>query len=164
MIRHGEPPYLECSSAGDKRFSAYFARIWRLGNKSIEELYQAKKMFKDGSTGLPIDEARGLRPVNEMECREYYSRLWDLYIHENLHLLKVLEKASGLSDKFGKPGHCCQATELWRIRLSWIINITTPPKMFVEIGEDGKPILPGLTTRKNLPNPSPSKTTWETKP
>jgi hypothetical protein len=70
MIRHGEAPYLECSSAGDKRFSAYYARIRRLGNRSIEELYQAKKMFKDGSTELPIDEARGLRPVNEMPSAE----------------------------------------------------------------------------------------------
>lgn len=141
MIRHGEAPFLECSSAGDKRFSAYYARIWRLGNKSIEELYQAKKVFKDGATGLPIDEARGLRPVNPVECAEYYSRLWNLYIHENFDLIKVLEKASGLSDKFGKPGHCCQATELWRIRLWWIAEITKPPKLFVEIGEDGNPKL-----------------------
>lgn len=144
MIRYGDPPYLECSSGGDKRFSAYYARIRRLGNKSIEELYQAKKVFKDGATMLPIDEARGLRPVNESECREYYSALWDYYIHENIHLLKVLEKASGLSDKFGKPGHCCQATELWRIRLSWIIAITTLPKMFVEIDEHGNAKIPEL--------------------
>ena len=34
MIKHGEPPYLECSSAGDKRFSAFWAK---LGDKSIEE-------------------------------------------------------------------------------------------------------------------------------
>jgi hypothetical protein len=144
MIRYGEPPFLECSSAGDKRFSAYYARIRRLGNRSIEELYQAKKMFKDGATGLPIDEARGLRPVNETECREYYSALWDAYIQENVHLLRVLSNASGLSDKFGKPGHCCQATELWRIRLSWIVAMSTPLRMVVEIGEDGKPKIPGL--------------------
>jgi hypothetical protein len=144
MIGYGEPPFLECSSAGDKRFSAYYARIRRLGNRSIEELYQAKKMFKDGATGLPIDEARGLRPVNETECREYYSALWDAYIQENVHLLRVLSNASGLSDKFGKPGHCCQATELWRIRLSWIVAMSTPLRMVVEIGEDGKPKIPGL--------------------
>lgn len=144
MIRHGEAPYLECSSAGDKRFSAYYARIRRLGNRSIEELYQAKKVFKDGATGLPIDEARGLRPVNETECRTYYSALWDAYIQENVDLLGVLKNASGLSDKFGKPGHCCQATELWRIRLSWLVAMSTAPKMFVEIGEDGQAKLPGV--------------------
>lgn len=131
MIRHGEAPFLECSSRGDKRFSAYYARIRRLHNRSIEELYQAKKIFKNGASGLPIDEARGLRPVNDMECRDYYSRLWDCYIQENIHLLKVLEKASGLSDKFGKPGHCCQATELWRIRCSWIAAINHTPKLVI---------------------------------
>jgi hypothetical protein len=119
MIKHGEPPYLECSSRGDKRFSAYFARIRRLGGKSIEELYQAKKMFKDGSTNLPIDEARGLRPINDIEVRAYYSWLWDEYIFENPQLLPVLRQSAGLSDVFGKQGSCCQATELWRIRNSY---------------------------------------------
>jgi hypothetical protein len=116
MIRHGEAPYLECSSAGDKRFSAYFARIRGRGHKSIEAIYQAAKVFKDGATGLPIDEARGLKPVNAVEVQRLYGQLWDEYISENIHLLIPLLQASGLSDKFGKPGRCCQATELWRIR------------------------------------------------
>ena len=37
-------------------------------------------------------------------------------LFENPGLLDVLRAASGLSDIFGQPGHCCQATELWRIR------------------------------------------------
>lgn len=48
MIRVGNAPYLECSSRGDKRFSAFYARIKSLGYKSIEELYQAKKVFANG--------------------------------------------------------------------------------------------------------------------
>jgi hypothetical protein len=144
MIRHGEPPYLECSSQGDKRFSAYYARIRRLGNKSIEQLYQAKKVFKDGATGLPIDEARGLRPINDVEVCDYYSRLWDAYIQENPHLLKVLNEASGLSDKFGKPGHCCQATELWRIKRWWFVQMSKTPRMVVEIDEQRDVKIPGL--------------------
>lgn len=122
MIKHGEPPYLECSSRGDKRFSAYFACIRRRGGKSIETIYQAAKVFKDGSTGLPIDEARGLRPVNAVEVQLLYGQLWDEYISENIGLLIPLLQASGLSDKFGKPGHCCQATELWRIREAAKVN------------------------------------------
>jgi hypothetical protein len=122
MIRHGEAPYLECSSRGDKRFSAYYARIRARGNRSIEEIYQAAKVFKDGATGLPIDEARGLRPVNAAEVHLLYGQLWDEYISENIGLLIPLLQASGLSDKFGKPGHCCQATELWRIRNNARVN------------------------------------------
>jgi hypothetical protein len=40
MIQHGAAPFLECSSRGDRRFSAFAARIKRRANKSIEEIYQ----------------------------------------------------------------------------------------------------------------------------
>lgn len=119
MIYHGEAPFLECSSRGDKRFSAYFARLQRHGGKSIEQIYQSSKVFSCGATSLSIKEARGKRPVNFREVRELYSRLWDEYILENPQLLTVLRAASGLADRFGQPGHCCQATELWRIRNSF---------------------------------------------
>lgn len=115
MIRHGEPPYLECSSKGDKRFSAFYAKV---GGKSIEEIYQASKIFEDSSTSLSWKEAKGRLPVNLDYCRRRYSQLWDEYIAVNPDLLKVLKEASGLSDIFGQEGHCCQATELWRIRNS----------------------------------------------
>lgn len=113
MIRHGEPPYLECSSKGDKRFSAFYARV---NGKSIEETYQAAKVFEDGSTGLTWKEAKGKRAINMEQCKSLYSELWNQYIYENRHLLKLLKEATGLSDMFGQKGHCCQATELWRIR------------------------------------------------
>lgn len=116
MIRHGEAPYLECSSKGDKRFSAFHARIRRRQNQTIEVLYQAAKVFGDGITGLSVREAKGHRPINEEECRKFYSQLWDEYIAENQHLISVLVTATGLSDIFGQEGHACQATELWRIR------------------------------------------------
>lgn len=121
-IYHGQAPFLECSSAGDKRFSAYFARIRGRGNRTIEEIYQAAKVFSCGATGLSIKEARGKRPVNIIETRMLYSRLWDEYIQENPRLLKVLIEATGLSDRFGQRGHCCQATELWRIRNTYPVN------------------------------------------
>lgn len=115
MIRHGIAPYLECSSRGDKRFSAFHARVYRYGG-TIESIYQSKKIFEDGSTGLSWREAKGRRAVNHGECAAWYAHLWDQYIYENPDLLVVLRAASGLSDIFGQPGHCCQATELWRIR------------------------------------------------
>jgi hypothetical protein len=113
MIKHGRAPYLECSSKGDKRFSAFYARIT---GDSIEDLYQAFKVFEDGSTGLSWRQAKGKKAINQEAASAYYSRLWDIYIEHNPELLLVLKNASGLSDMFGQPGHCCQATELWRIR------------------------------------------------
>ena len=117
MLRYGEPPFLECSGKGDKRFSAFYARIKADNNRSIEEIYQASKCFADGRTGLHWKEAKGRRPTNENETLLIYSQLWDWYIlKENQHLLAVLRAATGLSDIFGQQGHACQATELWRIR------------------------------------------------
>ena len=121
MIRHGQPPFLECSSAGDRRFSAFYARIKGRAGRSIEEIYQAAKVFRNGDTGLSIKEAKGFRPVNISETQALYANLWDEYIAENPHLIPILIKATGLSDKFGRRGGVCQATELWRIRASKVI-------------------------------------------
>jgi hypothetical protein len=120
MIRHGEPPYLECSSRGDKRFSAFYARIKHRSNQSIEEIFQGAKVFTSMNgikySGLSIKEAKGRRPDNLDEVKTLYSKLWDAYMIENPQLLDIIRSATGLSDVFGQPGHCCQATELWRIR------------------------------------------------
>lgn len=116
MVKHGSPPYLECSTHGDRRFSAFCARLEGRGRKSIEEIYQAAKVFEGGVTGLTWQEAKGRVPINGEEVARLYSQLWDEYIDENPHLLDVLKMVSGVSDKFGQRGHMCQATELWRIR------------------------------------------------
>ena len=119
MIKHGVAPFLECSTKGDRRFSAFAARIKSLNNRSIEEMYQAYKIFDiNGKTvsKLSWQEAKGKKAINQEDCNKWYSELWDKYIQENPELKQVLKNASGLSDMFGQPGHCCQATELWRIR------------------------------------------------
>ena len=112
MIKHGQPPYLECSSRGDKRFSAFFARV---RGKSIEQHYQEAKVFEDGVC-LTWKERQGVPALNQEECHRLYSALWDEYMQQNPSLLDVITSASGPSDIFGKKGHACQATELWRIR------------------------------------------------
>lgn len=118
MIRHGQAPFLECSSKGDRRFSAFYARISSRGNKSIEDLYQAYKIFDDGETNLSWREAKGRVAVNMDKCNIFYTLLWNEYIDENPDLLNVLKLWTGTSDIFGQSGHCCQATELWNIRNS----------------------------------------------
>jgi len=113
MIKHGTAPFLECSTRGDKRFSAFCAFI---DGQSIETRYQAAKVFDNGDTGLSWRQAKGRKPVNADFVAKYYSLLWDQYITDHPELLDVLKAASGLSDMFGQPNHQCQATELWRIR------------------------------------------------
>lgn len=121
MVKRGEPPYLECSTKGDTRFSPFYARPSCLDGFSIEEAYHAMKVYDDGTTGLTwraakAHAAKGHRVVNQEECNRMYAYLWDEYIRENSVLLPVLREASGLSDIFGKESGPCQAIELWRIR------------------------------------------------
>jgi hypothetical protein len=113
MIRYGTAPFLECSTKGDRRFSAFGAYI---GAHTIENLYQGAKIFSDGSTGLSWRQAKGLRAVNQEAVARLYSKLWDMYIDQHPELKEVLKNATGVSDVFGQEGHVCQATELWRIK------------------------------------------------
>ena len=115
MLRRGTAPYLECSTRGDKRFSAFCARPRSLGGRSIEEAYQAMKVFADGSTGLSWREAKGRTPINAPACAAAYTQWWREWVEEQ-NLLPVLRAASGLSDMFGREGSVCQADVLWTIR------------------------------------------------
>ena len=67
MIRCGMPPFLECSSRGDKRFSAFYARLEAYDNQTIESIYQAAKVFEGGVTGLSIKQAKGKACINHKE-------------------------------------------------------------------------------------------------
>ena len=115
MITIGDPPYLECSSKGDVRFSAFYALI---DGKPIEVHYQAAKKFhRLGGivTGLSWREAKGKFPANPIVVRKLYKDLWRQYLKENPELMQVLKRATGLSDHFGQKGHQCQAITLWEL-------------------------------------------------
>jgi hypothetical protein len=113
MIKIGKPPYYECSSKGDKRFSAFYAKV---NGKSIEEQYQAAKIFEDGLTGLSWKNAKGKKAINMEEISILYKELWKQYLINNPLLLRGLKQQSGLSDMFGQEGHNCQAIVLWELR------------------------------------------------
>lgn len=115
MVKHGDPPFLECSSRGDKRLSAFYAKPASLGGRTIEQAYQAMKIFEDGSTGLHWRAAKGRQAVNQEACAAAYAQWWREWVQEQ-ELLPTLQAATGLSDQFGQPGHVCQATVLWQIR------------------------------------------------
>lgn len=113
MIRIGKPPYLECSSKGDKRFSAFYAKV---NGDSIENQYQSAKVFEDGSTNLTWKQAKGKKPINIEQVSKLYKDLWKQYLLNNPSLLRGLKQQSGLSDIFGQEGHNCQAITLWELR------------------------------------------------
>lgn len=113
MIRHGEEPYLECSTKGDRRFSAFGARVF---GSTIEEFYQLSKLFADGSSPTTWREGKGRHAVNSQELEKIYEDLWRHYLFLRPELYAVLAEASGLSDLFGQKGHVCQATVLWKLR------------------------------------------------
>ena len=114
-VFRGKPPYLECSTKGDTRFSPFFARF-KNDNLSIEDYYQGAKIFDNGDTGLHWSEAKGRKCINQAYVNDLYYWLWDQYIRENPELHRVLTTASGLSDMFGKEKDNCQASTLWIIR------------------------------------------------
>jgi len=115
MIKHGIAPFLECSSRGDRRFSAFYAKPKSLQGKSIEEAYQAMKIFEDGSTGLHWKKSKGKKAINQEDCAIAYANWWAEWVYQE-NLLSTLKAATGLSDIFGQVGHVCQATVLWNIR------------------------------------------------
>lgn len=114
MMTYGKSPFLECSTKGDRRFSAFVAKV---NGRSIEEQYQAAKVFEGGVTGLHWTKAKGWKAQNAEECAALYEKLWAQYIEEHPELQDVLVKASGLSDMFaGKGLGVNQACVLWNIR------------------------------------------------
>lgn len=115
MMQRGSAPFLECSTHGDKRFSAFCARPSSLGGRSIEEAYQGMKILADGRTNLSWREAKGQKAINMPACIAAYDRWWLEWVTEQ-QLLPTLLAQSGLQDKFGKEGSVCQADVLWRIR------------------------------------------------
>jgi len=100
-VKRGEP-YYECSSKGDKRFSAIFAKI---DNKSIEEIYQLDIKGYRGEVEHWKD-AKGKEPKNITyeEAYEQYLNLWIKYFNNNPELyFEIREKAKDktITDMFG---------------------------------------------------------------
>ena len=93
----------ECSSYGDKRFSAFYARM--PDGRSIEQHYQCDiKGYDPGGTNWRLGKGeKGLDP-NKNLWKEYLN-LWEIWAksHEN-DLIDLAEKAKQyngyLSDKF----------------------------------------------------------------
>ena len=99
-VNKGEP-YYECSSKGDKRYSALYTKI---NNVSIEELYQLDIKGYRGKVNHWI-EAKNKPPINKSYDHAYkeYLALWRLYftLHPNLFKqIKILAKNKTITDMF----------------------------------------------------------------
>lgn len=115
---------LECSTQGDKRFSALCAKVTINGEtKSIENWYQLSKRFS-GKKPIHFKQAKQWqytkgKPTsfvflgNEYEIKylsSLYEVLWVKYFDANPDLLKYAKQFDGFSDRFRTPKTInCQA-------------------------------------------------------
>ena len=107
---------LECSSIGDGRFSALYAKVVINGiTKSIETWYQeAKRDTKGNIPGKGKRVAYMINPFNghrlSANClTDFYKILWVRYFHQNPSLLAYAKQFDTFTDSF--RGKCinCQA-------------------------------------------------------
>ncbi|MFC6455943.1 DUF6977 family protein [Paenibacillus vulneris] len=109
---------LECSSKGDKRFSAFYAKV-KTWNKldSIENHYQLCKRFGDFKPSSWKD-AKGKQPThielngkqyNLMYLSQWYKMLWVKYLDDNPELVEYAKGFDDFNDIFKGKSLNCQA-------------------------------------------------------
>lgn len=107
---------LECSSRGDKRFSAFYAYVEVFGRKTnIERHYQSSKKFYDST----ITKAKGLQPdyieingrqLDKKYLTAWYKLLWVKYLDQHKELVEYAKTFDDFNDIFkGKKSINCQA-------------------------------------------------------
>lgn len=111
-----KPKILECSTKGDKRYSAFCAYI-TINNKtdSIENFYQNAKRTADGSVAGKGKEFSyficpfcGERFPAE-EVSNLYKGLFIVYYNKNPHLVEYARQFDGFNDIFRGKSKNCQA-------------------------------------------------------
>lgn len=108
---------LECSSRGDRRFSALYAKVEVCGRlATIEEHYQLAKRFPWAPRSWR--EAKGKRPTHlEIYGRcfpvsyltAWYAYLWLKYLDEHPELVDFARGFDVFRDSFARPGANSQA-------------------------------------------------------
>ncbi|KAF6620517.1 hypothetical protein HFE03_07650 [Paenibacillus sp. EKM102P] len=109
---------LECSSKGDKRFSAFYAKVRAWGRfNSIENHYQMCKRFGDYKPSNWKD-AKGKQPTHiELNGKQYdlnylsqwYKMLWVNYLDNHPDLVRYAEEFDDFNDIFKGKSLNCQA-------------------------------------------------------
>lgn len=105
---------LECSSKGDKRFSALYAKV-EFGGKmaSIESHYQSVKRGKDGE---PVGKGKYVdhilisgKKLSPKYLTPFYKLLWVKYLRRNKELVSYAEGFDKYNDMFRGKAINCQA-------------------------------------------------------
>lgn len=107
---------LECSTRGDRRFSAFGAYITINGKTDcIENFYQCSKKTEDGEIagkGRPfkyfVCPFCGLEFPKE-EVSDLYKGLWIIYFNNHPELLEYASRFDGFNDMFKGRSSNCQA-------------------------------------------------------
>lgn len=105
---------LECSSAGDKRFSALYAMVTFDGKRqSIEKHYQNCKRTEDNFLPGKGTRVHHIVIMNKQlpptMLTPFYRYLWWLYFKENPELAKYARQFDNFNDKFRGRAVNCQA-------------------------------------------------------
>lgn len=112
-----QPKVLECSSRGDRRFSALFAMVTIKGKEqSIEQWYQNAKRTADGKKagkGKPFDHIVDPFTGDKLPAKDaadLYKGLWITYFTKNPDLVEYAKGFDEFHDMFrGKDTVNCQA-------------------------------------------------------
>lgn len=115
-MNFGTPPYLECSSKGDKRFSPFYARLRSYQNQTIHHIYNSEKMYESGSTNYAVQNRNNIRPINLFELVPLFKKLWLIYFSENPELVRILLASTGISEVYTPDKYFSTSEVLWSIR------------------------------------------------
>lgn len=110
---------LECSSKGDKRFSAFYAKVVVNGNfDSIENHYQLSKRFATRRPPKTWRDTKGKSPdyfeigdkaFDISLLTAYYYLLWVKYLDAHPELVKYAQDFDSFNDMFRGKSTNCQA-------------------------------------------------------
>lgn len=110
---------LECSSVGDKRYSAFFARTFAFTKEdSIENHYQLSKRFNNEVPPSHWKQVKGRKPThfhimgNDYDIKlitQFYKLLWLKYLDEHPELVNYAKQFDDYNDVFGNNASISQA-------------------------------------------------------
>lgn len=134
---------LECSSKGDKRYSAFYARVKVFGKyDSIENHYQLCKRFgeivpqswRDAKGKIPTHICIKGRDLDVRYLTMFYKMLWTKYLDNNPELVEYASTYDEFNDIFkGKKSLNCQADVIRQYIKQGKTSILEECKEFIEL-------------------------------